>query len=59
MSKGIDSKILEIQMLQDDLLKELKAYNTDLKTYNTKLESDPEFYWPIDIKQVSIGFGLN
>ena len=21
-------------------------YNTDLKTYNTKLESDPEFYWP-------------
>lgn len=33
MSKRIDSEILEIQMLQDDLLKELKAYNT-------------EFYWP-------------
>ena len=46
MSRRIDSEILEIQTLQDDLLKELKAYNTDLKTYNTKLESDPEFYWP-------------
>lgn len=39
MSKRIDSEILEIQMLQDDLLKELKAYNTEL-------EADPEFYWP-------------
>lgn len=43
MSKRIDSKILEIQMLQDDLLKELKAYDADLKTYNTKFKSDPEF----------------
>ena len=39
MSKGIDSKILEIQMLQDDLLKELKMYNAEL-------ESDSEFYMP-------------
>ena len=39
MNRRINSEILEIQMLQDDLLKELKAYNVELK-------SDPEFYLP-------------
>lgn len=39
MSKRIDSEILEIQTLQDDLLKELK-------TYNAELESDSEFFMP-------------
>lgn len=31
MSRDISSEILEIQMLQSNLLKELHAYNKDLK----------------------------
>ena len=31
MSRDISSEILEIQMLQRNLLKELQAYNKDLK----------------------------
>lgn len=43
MTKNIDSEILEIQMLQNNLLKELKAYNKDLKSEG---EYSTQFYWP-------------
>lgn len=33
MSKNINNEILEIQILQQDLLKELQAYNKDIKNY--------------------------
>ena len=39
MAQNIDNEILEIQMLQNNLLKELKAYNKDLK-------SEPEHPYP-------------
>lgn len=39
-----DNEILEIQMLQKNLLKELQAYNKDLKS-NTS-EYLYQFYWP-------------
>lgn len=39
MIQNIDNEILEIQMLQNNLLKELKAYSKDLK-------SEPEHPYP-------------
>ena len=44
MTQNIDSEILEIQMLQKNLLKELQAYNKYLKS--TTSEYTPQFYWP-------------
>lgn len=43
MSKNIDTEILEIQMLQNNLLKELQSYNKDLKSDNDYIN---EFWFP-------------
>ena len=44
MSRDISSEILEIQMLQKILLKELQAYNKDLNSDTS--EYPCQFYWP-------------
>lgn len=44
MSKNINNEILEIQILQQDLLKELQAYNKDIKSYRNE-EYSFQFYW--------------
>lgn len=43
MAQNIDNEILEIQMLQNNLLKELRGYNKDLKSNNCYIN---KFYWP-------------